>query len=294
MPFSQEQADFLSALVTGGAGLVGYAVVGHLLMDGWHVTALGRRPRPGNLPPECAYVQADLVEAVPELGHFDLVVHAAATLGDGSLSLNIAATKNALEMALKVGADKFIFFSSLPVIGRPERSPINEDHPVRPATEYHISKYAGELLTTLPCYGGLKPTILRLGSPLGPGEAKGRFIPSLLKACRDGRPIRLLGRGERAQNYVDVRDVARAVALAVGKPEAQGLFLIPGHAASNLEVACLCLNVSGACSEIVMEGEDLEEGDCWLVDGAKAASVLGYEPLIPLGDSLRQLWEAMP
>lgn len=282
-----------SALVTGGNGFVGRAICQILADRAWSVTALGRSPRPEKLPKEYGYLQADLRSTVAITGQsWDLVVHAAADLGSDArvLTDNLISTRAALETALAAEA-KFIQLSSLPLIGRPEFLPINEAHPVRPESEYHLGKYSAELLAALPRYASLRPVSLRFASPLGPGRTAGRFVPALLAALREGQPLRLLGQGGRVQNYIDLDDLGRAVALAAENPAVEGIFLIAGHSLSNLEMARLSRELFGKNSEIIFEGSDHGENVRWLVDGRKAEEFLGYRPQIPMTETLRKIWE---
>lgn len=280
-----------SALITGGNGFIGKSISETLIDNGYNVTVIGRSARSLK---DVNYIRADLTFPLQLHQRFDLWIHAAADLNSNqpAFQSNIIYCRHTLEAALLSTPAKFLYISSIPVIGIPLSLPIDENHPVRPITEYHLSKYCCELLCFLPRYSELRPSVLRVASPIGPGLKDGRFLPSLLKACRERKPMTILGRGKRIQNYIDTSDLARAVILAALKPEAEGLFLIPGHSVSNLRLAEICRETVGYSSEIRFDGIDGEEDRQWLVSGSLADNVLGYKPQISLEDSIKHIWNS--
>jgi len=282
-----------SALITGGNGFIGKSISKMLVDNAYKVTVIGRSAQT-LLQNDVNYIQADLTSPLQLHQHFDIWIHAAADLNSNQLAFqnNIISCRHTLEAALSSAPAKFLYISSIPVIGIPTSLPMDENHPVRPVTEYHLSKYCCELLCFLPRYSELRPSVLRIASPIGPGLKEGRFISSLLQSCRQRKPMTILGSGRRIQNYIDTTDLARAVLLAALKPEAEGLFLIPGHSVSNIGLAEICQEAVGYLSEIQFNGIDAEEDRKWLINGFLADSMLGYKPQIPLVDSIKHIWNS--
>jgi len=278
----------MRALVTGTSGHVGGAIAAHLVEAGWDVFGLSRRPsRVAGLrgqvltslgTPEFM-ADARAVAAPPEV-----IVHAAANLDKNSLEPTISlvnglGTQQMLALAAEWGVKHFVYISGVPVIGTPEILPITEDHPVHPLTAYHASKAYGDYLVDVVGRGGLRAASLRLTSPVGPGMPANRILSVFAARAAAGEPLTLAGRGSRRQNYVDVRDVAIAVAQCVER-EATGLFNVAGaESTTNLALAEACVRVLHSASAITFSGKpDPEEGIAWDISIDRARAAFGYQP----------------
>jgi nucleoside-diphosphate-sugar epimerase len=192
-----------------------------------------------------------------------------------------------LELARRWEVASFVFLSSLPVIGRPLQSPITERHPVDPPSAYHASKLYGERLLELARHGGTPAITLRLSAPVGPGMPDGRIMSVFVRRALAGDPLELSGQGTRAQDYVDVRDVAAAVTASLEK-QAEGLLNVAsGRCVSNLELARRCVGLLGSTSEVRFTGiSDPDEGVRWEVSIQAAREQIGYVPECELEDSI--------
>lgn len=279
----------MKVLVTGGEGHIGGAIRNHLASLGWEVITVSRN---GIIKADLA--RHDFVDIVAEaLPACDVIVHGAAAmskaLDDVNVSeVNCAGTQRIISAARRLGVHHLIYLSSLPVIGRPVNRPIDEDHAVNPLTAYHASKLYGEYLMKLASSLSLVTTSLRITSPVGPGTPRGRiFSEFALNAHRD-LPIVLSGQGGRRQDYIDVRDIARAIELAINA-KASGVFNIAsGKAISNLELALLCKELLCSSSAITYTGTpDPEEDIAWEVSIDKAKKAFGFEPLCSMEQSIR-------
>jgi len=87
---------------------------------------------------------------------------------------------------------------------------VEDQTPCAPATLYGQSKhalhqYAQELARGSP----LNVTWLRLFSSFGPGEARGRLVPSVLRALHTDTPLEVSD-GQQVRDYLHVYDVATA------------------------------------------------------------------------------------
>ena len=91
------------------------------------------------------------------------------------------------------------------------------------------------------------------------------------------------------QNYIDVRDIARAVRCAIEK-EANGIYNIASDKSySNKEVAELCIKLFNSCSKISYRGVDKEEDSRWIVSTEKAKKELGFKAFYSLEDTLKEI-----
>lgn len=283
-------------LVTGAAGFIGVYVAEHLLAHGYDVVALTNSKKLGMWAERLTVIEADICDEdfvrslAGTIGKCSAVVHLAADIrvpGDGrTIAVNCLGTYHVTMLANELGADKFIYLSSVPVIGKPVNVPITEEHPLNPETLYHITKLAGEGIVNQVGASKMKKLMLRISSPVGRGMRQNVFLSRLLEQCRKGEDILLYGSGGRVQNYVDVRDIAEAVGLSLAK-EAEGVFLIGGESISNLQLAEKCIACTNADVPIRFAGvEDAAESDRWEIDGEKAKAVLGYEPRYMLDDTI--------
>ena len=272
---------------------MGGAVARRLVADGHEVLGLSRRPGP--VQGLHGLLEANLADpalaarAAERLAPCQAVVHAAAALpGRAPQALMVLAnalgTQQVVELAERWEASRLVFVSSLPVVGRPHELPVTEEHPVAPPTPYHATKLLGEQLVGLSRVPALS---LRLTSPVGPGMRADRVLPTFVARALAGEPLEVAGRGSRAQDHVDVRDVAGAAAAALDR-EARGVLNVAsGEAVTNADLARLCIETLGSSSQVRFAGEDPEEGVRWEVSIERAREALGWAPEHPLADSIR-------
>jgi nucleoside-diphosphate-sugar epimerase len=253
--------------------------------------------RLGLVPGLAGALAVDLAEPgaaghLRDAGPFEAVVHAAAAVvhdpNDISVSLaNCAGTQRVLSLAEEWGVP-FAYISGVPVIGLPTRLPIDEDHPTDPPTAYHASKLYGEHLVELARRRRLPAVSLRLSSPVGPGMPAGRILSVFVAAALAGEPLEVAGEGSRAQDYVDVRDAARAVAACL-EQGVDGLYNVAaGRCFTNLELARQCIEQLESSAEVRLGSRpDPEEGIRWEISIERAGRRFGYEPRCSLEDSIR-------
>jgi UDP-glucose 4-epimerase len=228
----------MRALVTGGAGFIGSAVVDRLLANGDDVTVLDdlSRGRLANLPAtgdRVRFVRADVVDpglaAIVADVRPEVVFHLAAQIDvrasvqdpANDARINILGTINVAQAALGAGVRKIVYTSSGgSIYGAPSQLPVREETPVNPLSPYAASKVSGELyLNAFSQLHGLQCTHMALANVYGPrqdphGEAGvvAIFIERLLGA----RPTKVFGDGGNTRDYVYVGDVADAFLLAAG------------------------------------------------------------------------------
>lgn len=227
----------------------------------------------------------------------EIIIHLAACIDFNKekecLKVNVLGTYQVCRLANRWNCSQFIYFSSIPVIGRPEIFPITEKHMVNPKTVYHISKCTGEQIVKGILNPQIKSLILRVPSPVGKGMRTSTIIGVFLENCMKNNALVLKGKGRRRQNYVDVRDICNAVLKSIEK-QADGLYHIAGeHSFSNLELARICIDIVKSESEIVFQGEDLEEEFNWDISIEKARNEIGYIPQFSIQESLSWIFEDM-
>ncbi|HEU5244674.1 MAG TPA: NAD-dependent epimerase/dehydratase family protein [Gaiellaceae bacterium] len=209
------------ALVTGGTGFIGQELARRLADNGFEVTAVGRSS--GDVTDPRA-MRRLLAETRPS--H---VFHLAGVRNgklDELLRSNVSGTANVLEAAAaEAPAARVLVAGSAAEYGETTREPVAEDQPLQPVTDYGVAKTAQELAAfALAVRHGLRLTRVRLFNVLGPGEPPS-FVASALagriaaiQAGTTGPPLRT-GDLNTRRDFVDVRDVARALHLAATRGE---------------------------------------------------------------------------
>jgi nucleoside-diphosphate-sugar epimerase len=212
-------------LVTGASGFVGGPTCAELLARGHEVLALVRRP--GSEPAGTEAVRGDLADGAAVRGALDgarpeAVVHLAAEIGSQRDAakieeVNVRGTERLLAACRDAGVRRVVFVSSV-VTGDARGAILTEDAPLPVETAYGRSKQEGERLVR---ESGLEGVIVRPGHVYGPG---GWFEAEFVKRLRQPGRFAVIGRGDNLWDMVHVEDVARALADALERAPAGGLY----------------------------------------------------------------------
>jgi UDP-glucose 4-epimerase len=234
-------------LVTGGAGFIGSVVAAQLLDHGYEVVVYddlshGHRAA---VPPGAKLVVEDLAdrEALDRLLRehpVDAVMHFAAFIEAGEsmrepakyFRNNTANTLTLLEAVLAWRVPRFVLSSTAAVYGMPERTPIEETDPLRPANAYGESKLLVErMLDWFHRIHGLRYASLRYFNAAGAAGNQGEdhrpeshLIPLALEVALGKRDeIAVYGAdyptrdGTCVRDYIHVADLASAHLLVLEK-----------------------------------------------------------------------------
>lgn len=282
----------MNVLITGINGLIGRAIAKELVK---HHTVLGLvRTEELNPIDSVEYFTGDISDSksykILEGKEINAIVHCAASLNKNPLAEDIITSnclgvRNMAFLALEKKVSSFVYISGTHIIGKPINVPITEDHPAKPLISYHSSKLFGEHYLE----NVLKDvclTTLRVSSPVGDELSGGKILTVFIKNCLADQTITLAGKGERVQNYIDVKDVGESVLLSLEKKIA-GVFNIAGEESiSNIELANLIIELTNSKTEIVFSGEDPQEEDKWIIAIEKAKSELGFKPKVSMKDTI--------
>jgi len=208
-------------VVTGGSGKAGRAVVRDLLEHGYEVLNVDLVPPAQRL---CPFLRADLTDlgqAIEVMADFDAVAHMAAIPAPGlfteevTFRTNITSEFAVLQAAASLKTRRVVWASSETTIGlpfdreKPAYAPIDEDHPLYPESSYALSKVLGEeMARQFARRFGTTVVGLRFSNIMEPGDYAA--FPGYWKDAAL-RKWNLWG-------YIDARDVAQGVRLALEKP----------------------------------------------------------------------------
>jgi nucleoside-diphosphate-sugar epimerase len=224
-------------LITGANGFVGRRACRDLAQAGFEVTAAVRR-----LHAETNEITgATRVVAVGELGTetlwdqafqggVDAVVHLAARVHqfndkhqnplDEYRKVNVQATEQLIRASANAGIRRFVYISSMKVVGEGQSTPYTDESPNMPAGPYAISKWEAEQsLQKLARTMGIEWVVLRPPLVYGPG-VKANFY-RLMKAVNQGIPLPL-GEVKNKRSLLFVGNLVDAIRVAFDSPSAAG------------------------------------------------------------------------
>lgn len=238
-------------LVLGSTGYLGAHVAERLgaLKDAWVLTG-GRSPAAG-VRVDLATDSADRLAKTLASAAPDAVVNCAGATGGDPVTLAEANARGPAvlceAMALACPSARLVHFGSAAEYGPgTDRIPTAESAATRPLGAYGATKLAGTVTVSA---SALDALVLRVGNPVGPGAPPGglpgRVVRLLREAGPDPAAVLRLGDLSAYRDFVDVRDVARAV-HAASLSAAQGVVNIgTGRAVRLRDTAAVLAKVAG-------------------------------------------------
>lgn len=215
----------------------------------------------------------------------DAVVHLAAKRPDRlseekaeSYIENIVVSDNVFRAAQYAGITNVVNISSVSVYDDKTDSPYLEgkEHPI---SFYGFSKLSSEIVADM--YNrkyGMKIKSLRLAHVIGSGERGGYMLAIFADRCMKGEALDIFGDGSPRRGYVYVKDVARAIYLALCKEEVFGTFNIGmNFDISNLELAQAFCRAYGNKSGYELHPEKYAKPENGYMCCDKAREMLGFE-----------------
>ncbi|WP_354642220.1 NAD-dependent epimerase/dehydratase family protein [Kitasatospora camelliae] len=308
----------MRVLLLGADGFIGRRVADRLLTDpGLQVTVLGRR--------DSADIRFDLADGSPgALARFldavapQVVINCAgATYGTprALLRANTLAVATVCEGIRRSREPaRLVHIGSAAEYGPvPPGGPVHESAEPRPSGPYGVSKLGG---TELVLASGLDALVLRIFDVVGPGSPPaslfGRLADGLRRSLERGEPQVRMPDLSGYRDFVDVRDVARAVQAAAVSAATGVINIGSGHAVRAREAAHLLLRASGFEGQLAedarpavlpsqpgppgehprpAEPRPLPEPVPWRqADVRTARDRLGWRTQVPLEESLGDIW----
>ncbi len=130
--------------------------------------------------------------------------------------------RRTLDAALAESVERVILIGTVYPYGRPQTTPVTEDHPRQPHTfKGKMRKEQEDILLAADAEGKLRGTILRLPDFYGPNVERS-FLDSLFQAAARGGTGNMIGPIDTPHEFVFVPDVGPVVIALAEKPEAYG------------------------------------------------------------------------
>lgn len=278
----------MAVLITGDTGFIGTNLQKRLMDEG--VAVRGYSKRNG-----CDILNSDQLRRA--IDGCDLVYHLAAYANPAesllkpefAIDLNVRGTMNVLA-ACRDLCIPMVYVSSCEIYGD-STSPITEEFPLRPPNPYAASKAAADVVchSYYKCYGA-DVKVVRLFNPYGPHQQLNKILPTFYSQLKRGEPLTLFGDGSDTRDYVFADDIARGLYIAKDLPKGEVINLATGAATTTLEFAQMLLDVTGLRGEIAfVDYPDIFGGiKSQTGSGARAASLLGWEPQVPLTEGMQK------
>ena len=217
-------------LITGGLGFIGSHIANHLMNDN-QVTIIDNLTTGTikNLKDENNENLKIKIEDIRNINFdeftedVDYIFHLAA-MASVPLSvenplecneINVDATVNLLNSAVKNDVEKIVFSSSSAVYGENRNIPLKESEPFMPTSPYAATKASCELyLNTFYESYGIKYTALRYFNVFGPNQHKNSqyaaVIPNFISSLLEGKQAEIYGDGEQTRDFIYVEDIVKA------------------------------------------------------------------------------------
>ncbi len=253
-------------LVTGGVGFIGGHLVERLLSQGNHVSVIDNfnadyynpavkrknqeylQQLPGT-DARLRIYESDLQDKAaletlyrtiqPEIiCHLGACGSVQASVGRPELSLtnDINAVLNLLELAKQYGLKNFVFASSSSIYGDNEKIPFEEsDHVDRPCSPYAASKRMIELmLATYNTLYNIPATCLRFFNVYGPNVRRDAGVFKFLDAVMQGTTITIYGDGSMSRDFIYIDDIIDGIVAAANTPHDYEILNLGSGSATSL------------------------------------------------------------
>ena len=283
-------------LVTGANGSVGRGLIPALLSGGHQVIGLDKDVgvERAIAHPRFAFIQGEIED--PEtvgraVAGVEAVVHLAWSFSDDPRVLverDLRGHALLLEAAKKHGVRHLVYTSTAVVYGKPERVPVDEEHPLnvlaarKPA--YGIAKeFAEQLILLVGQDGQRSATVLRFWWLFGE-EIAGRHLREMLKTAAAGQP--LVVPADCGGSFLTQEDFNAAVLLVLDRPAAGGrVFNLASAYVTWEEVARMVLEVVGGTGGVAPVPRAEWAGapflaDRWELDDRRIREGLGFRPAL--------------
>jgi UDP-glucose 4-epimerase len=300
-------------LITGGAGFIGSHLVEDLVKSGYSVKILDdfSAGNVNNILGLFNYKNFKMIrgsvtdkELVDKAtSDVDIVFHLAAQIHvDKSIieprhtfEVNTLGTLNILDAALENDVELVVYASTSEVYGSAKQVPMNEDHPLNPASPYAASKAAADRL----CFSyyntyRLPVVIVRCFNTYGPRQKDVGYaaaIPKFIGRALANMPPVVYGDGKQTRDYMYVKDAVNAYKLVLESHDqllGKAINFGTGREVSIVELARTILKLSGSQAVPLHAAPRAGEVKRLCADISLAKKELGFAPKYSITQGLRE------
>ena len=172
---------------------------------------------------------------------------------------DVTSTLNAMELARRKDASRFLFSSSQAVFGEPETIPIPENGKIKPLSIYGLFKSMAEQIVEY--YSrtyGIKSTIFRFSNVTG-GRVTHGVVHNFVERYKANKPVQLWVSGEYNKNYIYVLDLVDSIMVACDKQTTPFEFYnLGGHGTTSVS---RILEIMSECTKTKIESVYEPPGD---------------------------------
>lgn len=300
-------------LITGAAGFIGSHLAEDLIESGYSVKIIDDFSS-GNVNNiiglfnyrnfkmiRGSITQKELV--MKATSDVDIILHLAAQIHvDRSIieprqtfEVNTLGTLNILDAALENDIELVVYASTSEVYGTAKHVPMNEDHPLNPASPYAASKAAADRL----CFSyyntyKLPVVIVRCFNTYGPrqkGTGYAAAIPKFLRRSIAGLAPVIYGSGKQTRDYMYVKDAVNAYKLVLKSYEnvlGRAVNFGTGKEVAILKLANIILDLCGSKVKPVNVAPRAGEVKRLCADISLAEKELGFAPKYDIEKGLKE------
>lgn len=300
-----------NVLVTGGAGFIGSTLVRELLKEGANVVVYDNflyGDRCNLMDVEEDHIQTvngDVLSwkiyDVIKKRDMQYVFHLAAEPyiphcydnPEKFFDVNVKGTMNVLMACKTFGVKRVLHFSSSEVYGTAQYTPMDENHPTLPLSNYAVSKLAADRLCFVFHHEHNIPVIiLRPFNSYGPRETQPYVIPEIVSQLCRGNTAKL-GNIKAKRDFTYVEDTAKAAIAAMKSdiPNGEVVNVGSNKAYSIEELAYLVGKLVGYEDiEIKVDSSRLRPMDVNVLqcDYSKIKKYTDWEPVISIEEGLKR------
>jgi nucleoside-diphosphate-sugar epimerase len=279
-------------LIVGGAGYVGGAITDLLKESQYEVRVYDSLVYEDSFRKPVDFVNGDIRDGeklLPHLRWADAVVWLAALVGDGACMIDPELTETINHRTVQWLAGHFdgriVFMSTCSVYGAQDKE-LTEDSPTNPLSLYAATKLKAEgVLATK------NAAIFRLGTLFGVGDLFSRIRLDLVvniltvKAHTVGH-ISVFG-GDQFRPLLHVKDVARAVLMALQKPQT-GIYNLHRQ---NVRIIDLAYQVRNHFPDCAIQTTDMPFQDTrnYRVNSKKASDAFGFSAIHSIDEGIEEV-----